>query len=273
MSFKKRFGQHFLKDTGVLDRIIRLIHPQETDCILEIGAGDGALSTRFALRVKALLAVEMDPDWLAVLERRLSGYPGAQVQAGDILEMDLQGLLKPFVGHAVLRAAGNLPYNIATAAIERLISLRLPFEDMTFMVQYEVARRIVAAPGSRDYGQLSAYCQHVSEVSLAFTVSPACFVPRPKVKSAVVVFRPHQRRWETALERRFLSVLKAAFAYRRKTIANSLGRDPVLGAISGTLLERAGIEGMRRAEELAVEEFENLARALASMGSDQDAGK
>jgi 16S rRNA (adenine1518-N6/adenine1519-N6)-dimethyltransferase len=239
------------------------MHPAETDCFLEIGAGDGALSTRLAPRVMGLLAVEMDPDWLPVLERALAGYPAARVLRGDILEMDILELIGPFMGRAELRAAGNLPYNIATAVIERLLALRLPFRDMTFMVQYEVARRIVAVPGSREYGQLSVWCQHVSEVVLAFTVSPACFVPRPKVKSAVIVFRPLQRCWDRALEDRFVGVLRASFAYRRKTIANSLRRDPELGGMTDSLLERAGIDGVRRAEELTVGEYENLARTLA----------
>ncbi len=266
-SFKKRFGQHFLRDTGVLDRIVRLMHPAETDCFLEIGAGDGSLSARLAPRVMGLLAAEVDLEWLPVLEQALAAYPAARVMPGDILKMDIRESLEPFIGRAELRAAGNLPYNIATAVIERLLALQLPFTDMTFMVQYEVARRIVAVPGSREYGQFSVYCQHVSKVALAFTVSPACFVPRPKVRSAVIVFKPLQRRWERALEDRFLGVLRAAFAYRRKTIANSLRRDPDVGAIANSLLESAGIDGVRRAEELTVAEYEKLARTLAVMTS------
>ncbi len=266
-SYKKRFGQHFLRDTGVLDRIIRLMNPAEIDCFLEIGAGDGALSTRLAPRVMRLLAVEMDPDWLPVLERALAGHPVARVVPGDILEIDIPELMEPFRERAELRAAGNLPYNIATAVIERLLALRLPFKDMTFMVQYEVARRIAAVPGSREYGQLSVYCQHASEVALAFSVSPACFVPRPKVKSAVIVFRPRKQRWAAEMEDRFVGVLRASFAYRRKTIANSLRRHPELGAIAGSLLECAGVDGARRAEDLTVGEYENLALTLEDLMS------
>jgi len=264
-SFKKRFGQHFLRDTGTLNRIVRFIDPSGTDMFLEIGAGDGALSARLAPLVMRLLAVERDPDWLPALEDALSPYPAATVVPGDILEMDIRGLFDPYVGRARLRAAGNLPYNIATAVIGSLLTLRLPLADMTFMVQLEVAQRITASPGSREYGLLSVWCQHLSQVVLAFTVSPACFVPRPQVTSAVVRFKPFERRWDQALEDRLLGVLKAAFAYRRKNIANSLRRNPEYGGISDHLLEKAGIEGTRRAEDLSVQEFESLARHSTSL--------
>jgi 16S rRNA (adenine1518-N6/adenine1519-N6)-dimethyltransferase len=257
--YKKRFGQHFLRDTGVLDRIVRLISPSPRDILLEIGAGDGALSVRLSPHVSRLFAVERDTECLPALTRALEPFSSASVVAGDILAMDIGGLLKSYSGSHTVRVAGNLPYNIATAIIDNLLSLDLQASDMTFMLQLEVARRVTAAPGSGDYGLLSVSSQHRADIRFAFAVSPACFVPRPRVTSAIVVFQPRRPRWEARLEERFREILAAAFAYRRKTLANSLRRHPILGPIAEELLTEAGIDGARRAEELSVQEYEKLA--------------
>jgi 16S rRNA (adenine1518-N6/adenine1519-N6)-dimethyltransferase len=262
-TYKKRFGQHFLRDTGVLDRIVRSIAPSARDRFLEIGAGDGALSIRLAPRVSRLIAVERDPECIPMLKSALQQIPSATVVESDILKTDIEGLLGAHAGP--LRVAGNLPYNIATTIIENLLALDLAVADMTFMLQLEVARRVTAAPGSREYGLLSVHCQHRADVRLAFTVSPACFVPRPRVTSAIVVFHPFERRWEARLEDRFREVLAAAFGYRRKTLLNSLRRHLRLGPVAEKLLVKAGIDGARRAEELSVREYEHLAVASSSL--------
>jgi 16S rRNA (adenine1518-N6/adenine1519-N6)-dimethyltransferase len=137
---------------------------------------------------------------------------------------------------------------------------------MTFMLQLEVARRVTAPPASREYGLLSVICQHRAEVRLAFTVSPACFVPRPRVTSAIVVFRPFRKKRDARLEDRFREVLSAAFGYRRKTILNSIRRHPRLGPLAEQLLDKAGVEGARRAEELSVQEYEHLASVSLELG-------
>ena len=258
---KKRFGQHFLRDRGVVDRIVRWIQPAPDDVFLDIGAGDGALSLGLAPGVSRLLAIELDTECIPLLENALAAHPSATAVHGDILQLDLPQIVSPYLKPGSrLRIAGNLPYNISTVIIERLLHLDLPIENMWFMVQLEVAQRITALPCTRDYGYFTLACQHRSGVRLGFKVSPACFVPRPKVGSAVVSFHLKPKTWGRALEADFETLGKAAFGYRRKTLQNSLSRHPELGTLSSMLLERAGVDGSRRAEELSVDEYEHLAQ-------------
>jgi 16S rRNA (adenine1518-N6/adenine1519-N6)-dimethyltransferase len=257
---KKRFGQHFLRDTGVIDRIVRWIQPAPDDAFLEIGAGDGALSSQLAPYVANYLALELDSDCIPRLEEALKPFQSAIVIPGDVLHLDLCEIvsqhLKPGQN---LRVAGNLPYNIATVIIEKLLHHTLPVSDMFFMVQLEVAQRIAAHPGSHQYGYLSVDCQHHSDVKMGFKVAAACFVPRPNVSSAMISFRPKHNQRDPDFELNFEALAKAAFSYRRKTIANALAKNAVFGAVSPSLLARAGIDGSRRAEELSVGEYEHLA--------------
>lgn len=263
---KKRYGQHFLKDTGILRRIFSLIHPTPEDLMIEVGAGDGALSTRLAPCVFRLLALEIDRDLIPALTQALSPFSNAEAIAADALAADIPGLIKPFLRPGLrLRIAGNLPYNIGTAIIEKLISAPLPIVDMTFMLQLETAERIGAAPRSKDYGFFSVYCQHYCEVKLAFRVSPACFVPRPRVQSAMLTMRLRPGDRDPALEQDFPMIARAAFAYRRKKLINSLRHDPRLGPAADELLRRAGIDGTLRAEDLTVAEYEHLARVFQVM--------
>jgi 16S rRNA (adenine1518-N6/adenine1519-N6)-dimethyltransferase len=263
---KKRFGQHFLRDTGVLDRIVRWIHPSREELFLDIGAGDGALSTRLAPEVSCLLAIEIDSDRIPLLQTSLAAHATATVIPGDILQLDLEELVAPYLQPGgKLRIAGNLPYNISTVIIEKLLHTNLPILDMTFMVQLEVAQRITAVPGTREYGYFSVECQHHADARFGFKVSPACFVPRPKVVSAMVAFRPKTSALDSAVEPDFEIITKAAFSYRRKTIDNSLSRHPSLGSLSRQLLKRAGIDGSRRAEQLSVQDYEHLTRTYHAM--------
>jgi 16S rRNA (adenine1518-N6/adenine1519-N6)-dimethyltransferase len=258
---KKRFGQHFLRDTGVLDRIVRCIQPASNDFFLDIGAGDGVLSASLAPNVARLIAVEVDVDCIKPLESALSRFETAMVVAGDILQLDLAQLIFPYLKPGQrLRVAGNLPYNIATAIIEKLLHARLPIEDMSLMVQLEVGQRITALPGSRKYGFLSVHCQHHSRVRMGFKVSPACFAPRPRVYSAMIFLHPKPVWQEACVESDFEALAKAAFAYRRKTLENSFLRHPAFGKIAHSLLNRAGIDGSKRAEHVSVREYEHLAQ-------------
>jgi 16S rRNA (adenine1518-N6/adenine1519-N6)-dimethyltransferase len=258
---KKHFGQHFLRDTGILDRLARLVGPAEGDCVVEVGAGEGAVSTRIAPLVSRYLAIEIDTDRIAPLQAALAPWAHATVIRGDILEMDLipllsdesQALLRP-------RIIGNLPYNVATAIIQKLLRLKTAVYDMVFMVQLEVAQRIIAQPGSRSYGYLSIDCQHRADVRLAFKVPPACFVPRPKVMSAVVAFRPRFIDARSTCDTRFDNLVKAAFAHRRKTLANSLRQNPEFGPLAGKMLGMAGIGERRRPEEITIAEYRQLAQ-------------
>ncbi|MDM7998287.1 MAG: 16S rRNA (adenine(1518)-N(6)/adenine(1519)-N(6))-dimethyltransferase RsmA [Acidobacteriota bacterium] len=268
---KKRFGQHFLRDTGVLDRITRWIQPSSGDLFLDIGAGAGALSLRLIPKAARLLSIEIDEDCIPQLQESLSPFPNAVVISGDFLQLKLEDLLAPYLQPGFrLRIAGNLPYNIATAIIERLLHANLPVYDMSFMVQLEVAQRITALPGKREYGYFSVECQHHAEVRFGFKVSPACFVPRPNVVSAMVSFHPKSSSLDSTVEPYFEMLTKAAFSYRRKTLENSLSRHPVLHGFSSLLLKRAGISGSRRAEALSVQEFEHLARVYSELRSTTD---
>ncbi len=260
-TLKKRYGQHFLRDTGILNRIVDLVRPEAADLMVEVGSGDGALSIRLAPKVLRLLAIEIDFDLIPTLRQALLPFPNAEVIAADILNTDLPAMVAPYLRPDInLRLAGNLPYNIGTAIIEQLLSSTAPIKDMTFMLQLETAERICAAPGSKQYGYFSVFCQHFCEVRMGFKVSPACFVPRPKVFSAILSLRPRTGRNMSELDDDFLMVTKAAFAYRRKKLANSLKRHGELKSAAENLLHRAGIDGSRRAEDLSVEEYEHLAR-------------
>ena len=257
---KKRFGQHFLRDTGVLDRIIRWINPDPENVFLEIGAGSGALSIRLAKSELKLIAVEIDRECIPVLESVLSPFNNATILFEDILSLDLkQFALQYLKPGQKLTIIGNLPYNIATAIIGKMLRSILPIQAMFFMVQLEVADRILAHPRTREYGYLSVECQHHSDVRMGFKVSPACFVPRPKVNSAVVSLHPKPRQHNDAWESIFEELCKASFAHRRKTIANSLRKHPRFGPVTESLLIKTGIDNSRRAEDLSVQEYESLA--------------
>lgn len=257
---KKRFGQHFLRDTSVLGRIVRLCELSSRDVVIEIGAGEGALSILLAPRVARLIAVELDVDCIPSLQQRLSAHSNAVVIRDNIMHLDIPGLLAAYLGREQrLRIIGNLPYYLATAIIERLLSSNLPIADMIFMIQLEVAQRITASHGSKSYGFFSVYCQHLSDVRIAFRVAPSCFEPRPKVMSALILLKPKTGRRDPLMEARFAEFVKAAFRHRRKTLANSLREHPTIGPKAAEILRRAEIDGSRRAENLSVAEYERLA--------------
>ena len=265
---KKRFGQHFLKDTGVLDRIVRWIEPSAGQVFIEIGAGTGALSVRLAEKAEAFTAIELDGDCIPVLEEALDHFDSAAVVHADILSLDLAELASKYHPGKNLRVVGNLPYNIGTAIIEKLLHCGLSqesgynIEAMFFMLQLEVAERILAQPETREYGFLSVLCQHHAKTRMGFKVSPACFAPRPKVMSAVISLHPKPSGKNAEWEADFEELVKAGFAYRRKTLANSLSRSVRFGGISPELLKKAGIDGARRAESLSVAEYEHLTDTL-----------
>ncbi len=236
------------------------IQPAPNDLMIEVGAGAGALSARLAPKVFRLLAIEIDNDLIPALRQTLAASPNAEITGQDILTADLERLIIPHLSLASrLRFCGNLPYNIATAVISKVLDQQLPILDMTFMVQLEVAQRIVAAPGSRDYGFLSVFCQHRCATKMGFRVPPSSFVPRPKVYSAVISLQPRGIP-DPELEETFLMVTKAAFAYRRKILRNSLVRHVDLAPLAERLLSMSGIDGNLRAENLSVSDYELLAR-------------
>jgi len=260
---KRRFGQHFLRDTGIAGKIAALVAAGPESAVLEVGAGDGALTAHLVPNACRFAAVEIDADHWETLEALLAPAPSARLIRGDFLSLDLGRLareLKGSAGRFVI--TGNLPYNIATPIIDRCLRLDPRPDLLVFMLQREVAQRITAIPNTREYGLLSVFVQHRAQARLAFRVSSACFVPRPRVESAVVTLHPKPQRFPASLDDAFDEVVRASFAHRRKTLVNSLKRDHLLACNAGRLLERAGLDGSRRAESLTLDEFERLATVL-----------
>ena len=256
---KKRLGQHFLKDTGILDKIVNWIDPAADQVFIEIGAGTGALSARLAEKAGALTVIEIDGDCIPVLEETLARFDSAVVVHADILNLDPAELVYKHIRPGQkLRVTGNLPYNIGTAIIGKLLRADLQIDAMFFMLQIEVVERILARPETQEYGVLSVLCRHYAEARMGFKVSPACFTPRPKVMSAVMSMHPRPRYKNAEWEALFEDLVKACFAHRRKTLANSLLMNTRFGKISAELLTKTDIDGTRRAESLDYVEYERL---------------
>jgi 16S rRNA (adenine1518-N6/adenine1519-N6)-dimethyltransferase len=258
---KKSLGQNFLLDLNLTARIARAAGPLEGVTVVEIGPGPGGLTRALlALGTKRVIAIERDRRALAALEEIAQRYPGQlQIIPGDALDFDPQGSF----GAASVRVVANLPYNIATALLVSWLTLDPwpPWYDrLVLMFQREVAQRIVAAPGSKAYGRLSVLAQWRTEAKILFDIAPQAFVPPPKVTSSLVELVP--RAAPLKCERSALeSVTQAAFGQRRKMLRQSL---KTLGVEPNALLSEAGIDATARAEEIPVEGFVKLARALES---------
>ncbi len=247
---KKRFGQHFLRDRGVVARIVAALAPQPGDRVVEIGPGTGALTRELLARLPHLDAVELDRDLIARLE---SEFPRERftLHPGDALKFDFCRLA---AGDGRLRLVGNLPYNISTPLLFHLLDQAHCVQDMLFMLQKEVVQRLAASPGGKDYGRLSVMIQYRCAVEKLFDVAPGAFNPPPKVDSAVVRLVPHQAP-PVAVDdpERFALLVRAAFASRRKTLRNNLK-----GLLSAEQIAAVGIDPGRRAETLSLSEFAAL---------------
>ncbi|HJQ24039.1 MAG TPA: 16S rRNA (adenine(1518)-N(6)/adenine(1519)-N(6))-dimethyltransferase RsmA [Blastocatellia bacterium] len=272
---KKSLGQNFLADRGVARRIVESVQPGADDLIIEIGPGTGALTGMLVKVSGYLLAIEIDQRLIEELQRTLVSERCAVIRA-DALEVGWDGLLDLATygwraatrseGEPRIRVVANLPYYISTAIIERLMAVGRRILDMTLMLQSEVVERITSPPGSREYGYLSVLVQYHCQATKLFEVPPSAFRPRPKVQSAILRLLVRKRpAVEVADPARFFALVRAAFAQRRKTIANNLkAARHALGITEevGAVLERADIEARRRAETLSIEEFAKLFHAL-----------
>jgi len=261
---KKSLGQHFLKENAIIDNIIRLAHFDESDIVLEIGPGRGALTIPLAGKVKTLVAVEKDEELAEELKRKLSlgGILNVTVVAGDILKWDFKAM--PCSGGR-FHAIGNLPYNISKPVLERLMVNRDLMGRALLMLQKEVAARVTASPGGKTYGALSVFVQYHARASTVLHVGCGSFFPRPKVDSTVIELDFKSPFPLRALDDYvFTRVVKGAFAHRRKTILNSLGGYfPLLERVAiAEALERAGISPASRAESLCIEDFLRLASTM-----------
>jgi 16S rRNA (adenine1518-N6/adenine1519-N6)-dimethyltransferase len=248
---RKRFGQHFLVDRSIIDRIVSAIDPHRDEHIVEIGPGLGALTTPLLDRVEHLHVVELDRD---LSERLRERYPVDRltVHQGDALRFDFATLPAP------LRVVGNLPYNISTPLLFHVAAVAARCTDLHFMLQHEVVERMIAQPSEPEYGRLSVSLQYRFRLERLFTVAPGSFRPSPKVHSAVVRLVPRPSTELDALnEAGFSGIVAQAFSMRRKTLRNTLS-----GLISATDLAELGIDPGKRAQNLPVAAFVTIANRL-----------
>ncbi|GAB3375714.1 16S rRNA (adenine(1518)-N(6)/adenine(1519)-N(6))-dimethyltransferase RsmA [Spongiibacter taiwanensis] len=253
---RKRFGQNFLHDQGIIRRIVSAIYPREGQRLLEIGPGQGAITELLLESGCELSVIELDRDLVPILEEKFSHLSHFHLYQGDALKFDIQAL----AGKDRLRVVGNLPYNISTPLIFHLLSQQGGIADMHFMLQKEVVERLAAETGSKAYGRLGIMAQYYCQVENLFEVPPECFSPRPKVQSAIVRLTPHTELPHPANSVDTLQqVLRSAFNQRRKTLRNNLKE-----LISSEALEDLGIDPGLRPEKLALAEFVTIANHLTA---------
>lgn len=249
----KKFGQNYLIDKNIIRKIVEEINPQPMDSIVEIGPGQGALTSELYKLCPDFRAVEIDTRVIELLE---SGFPGIKIINSDFLKIDLSA----FNAGKKIRIAGNIPYNITSPIVFKLIEERDYVSDAVLMVQHEVAKRMTAVKRTKDYGILSVILKYFTEVKYCFKVSPNVFFPRPNVDSAVVHLTFKELPSGDPDPKIFINVVKGAFGNRRKTLKNSFANS-IFGA---EIFEGCGINFAKRAEELELEEFIILARFAQS---------
>lgn len=263
--FRKKFGQNFLVDPHVLEKIAEIAEISPGDGILEIGPGLGTLTQYLAERARRVVAVEIDPELIPILRETLGPYPNAELVHGDILEQDLGALSERFNDGKPFSVVANLPYYITTPVIMKLLG-EAPVRGMTVMVQREVAERMQASPGSKTYGALSLAVQYYARAEIRANVPPNCFIPRPKVGSSVIQLKKYEVPPTESSDAGFLfRVVRAAFNQRRKTLANALGNVGMNGItrarVSG-ILRDMGLPETVRGEALSLAEFAALSERL-----------
>jgi len=254
----KKLGQNFLIDENVVQQIVEAAAISATDTVLEIGPGIGTLTQGVAETQAEVVAVELDQRLITVLSKTLDGYDNVRVIHNDILKLDISAEIP----NKTFKVVANLPYYITTPIIMNLLEHKLPIELLVTMVQKEVAERMVALPGGKDYGALSVAVQYYTAPEIIFIVSPRSFLPSPAVESAVIrctVRKEPPVKVES--EKRFFRVVRAAFAQRRKTLANGLKAAGITAENVNKILEEAGIDSMRRGETLSLDEFALVSNA------------
>ena len=263
-TFRKNYGQNFLIDSHVIDKIVAAAEIDKDTEVLEIGPGIGTLTQYLAEAAKSVTAVEIDDKLIPILEKTLADYDNVRIIHGDILKQDIAALF----GDRPFKIVANLPYYITTPIIMSLLEGRVPADSITVMIQKEVADRMQASPGSKDYGALSLAVQYYSEPYLAANVPPNCFMPRPNVDSAVIrLTRRLEPPVEVKDEQLMFKLIRAAFNQRRKTLANAIknfeglqfSREEVEAA-----LEKVGLDVRVRGEALSLKEFASLTNEICA---------
>ena len=273
-SFQKKFGQNFLIDTHVLDKIIRSAEITKDDFVFEIGPGIGTMTQYLACAAREVVAVEIDKALIPILEDTLSGYDNVTVINEDVLKLDIVKLAEERNGGKPIKVVANLPYYITTPIIMGLFESHVPVQSITVMVQKEVADRMQVGPGTKDYGALSLAVQYYAKPYIAANVPPNCFMPRPKVGSAVIRLECHEEPpVQVEDEKLMFRIIRASFNQRRKTLANGLKNSPEIS------LSREGIEqaiaelgkgASVRGEALNLEEFAKLSNIVGRLQQEEN---
>lgn len=265
-NFQKKFGQNFLINTGVLEDIIDAAEVTDEDMVLEIGPGIGTMTQYLCENVRQVIAVEIDTNLIPILKDTLSAYDNVRIINDDILKVDINELAREYNNGRPIKVVANLPYYITTPIIMGLFESHVPIESITVMVQKEVADRMQAGPGTKDYGALSLAVQYYSKPQIVVNVPPSCFMPQPKVGSTVISLRRHQQPVvQVEDEKLMFKVIRASFNQRRKTLANGLNN---YGGINLTKeqiqqsIEELGVPVNIRGEALSLEQFACLSNII-----------
>ena len=265
-NFQKKFGQNFLINTGVLEDIIDAAEVTDEDMVLEIGPGIGTMTQYLCENARQVIAVEIDTNLIPILKHTLSAYDNVRIINDDILKVDINELAREYNNGRPIKVVANLPYYITTPIIMGLFESHVPIESITVMVQKEVADRMQAGPGTKDYGALSLAVQYYSKPQIVVNVPPSCFMPQPKVGSTVISLRRHQQPVvQVEDEKLMFKVIRASFNQRRKTLANGLNN---YGGINLTKeqiqqsIEELGVPVNIRGEALSLEQFACLSNII-----------
>ena len=263
----KRLGQSFLEDRNVINKIINISNIQEDDTVVEIGAGVGIMTELIAEKVRKVIALDIDPRMVGILRERLAGYHQVDVIKGDVLKYDFSS-----VGHELLsrkiKVIGNIPYNISSQILFHLLAYRQHISSMILMFQKELADRLIASPGTKEYGIPTVLVSMYTECFREMVIPRSCFYPEPKVTSTVMKIIIREKPLMDLNDHDFfVKIVKIAFSKRRKTLLNNLRSSPLLGYSERevvTALKKSGIDGVRRGETLTAEELGKLSNALYS---------
>ncbi|GLB27888.1 ribosomal RNA small subunit methyltransferase A [Lacrimispora xylanolytica] len=267
--FQKKFGQNFLIDTHVLDKIILAAGVTKEDCVLEIGPGIGTMTQYLAENAGHVVAVEIDSNLIPILKETLADYDNVTVIHDDILKVDINKIAQDYNGGRPIKVVANLPYYITTPIIMGLFEGGVPIDNITVMVQKEVADRMQVGPGSKDYGALSLAVQYYAEPYIVANVPPNCFMPRPGVGSAVIRLTRHKTSPVEVMEPDLMfRLIRASFNQRRKTLQNGLNNSPEVSFTKEQIIEaieQMGLSPSVRGETLTLKEFAGLSNCFTQM--------
>lgn len=264
--FQKKFGQNFLIDTHVLEKIIKAAGVTKEDCVLEIGPGIGTMTQYLAENAGQVVAVEIDKNLIPILGETLAEYDNVTVINEDILKVDIKSIADKYNGGRPIKVVANLPYYITTPIIMGLFESNVPIDNITVMVQKEVADRMKEGPGSKEYGALSLAVQYYAEPEIVANVPPNCFIPRPNVGSAVIRLTKHKEMPVQVKDPALMfKIIRASFNQRRKTLQNGLNNSPELPYSKeqvAAAIEEMGLSPSVRGEALSLEQFAELSDRL-----------